>query len=673
MSYLSIDFETRSAVDLKATGVYPYAAHPSTDVICMAWAFDDEEVELWTPSKAFVHDGQQGIEDNPLPERIAEHIENGGEVRGWNANGFERHIWREVMVKRYAAPAVADEQWQDTMAEARAMSLPGGLDQAAKVTGVMQQKDDKGYRLMLQMSKPRRVDPDGTIVWWDTPEKLTKLYDYCKQDVRTERAVYKVIRRLSANEREVFLLDQRMNDRGVRFDRQLIDAAQVIVDTGVERTNIVLRQLTNGLVTEVSNARRLTEWLQSQGVDTTGVSKPVVAELLAGEDLADHVREVLEARTDAGRSSVAKLRAMLDAMGSDDRVRGMLQYHVASTGRWGGRLVQPQNFPRGTVKGVEELIPLVLAHDYDRLALIEHPIVIISSMLRAMMTSAPGHEFMVADFASIEAVVVNWLAGQEDVLADFRAYLAGDKSRDPYRKMAVRMGRAAEPMLVTPIDRNAGKAAELGCGFGMGDKKFVSAAWAVYQVRVTEQQSKDAVKIYRESHPYVKAFWYETEGAVVNAIEQPGVVQVFGGQKNLKAVVSGGYLYLVLPSGRLLAYPAPRIVMAPPPWGGADKPQIEYSAVNGVTHQWIRERTYGGKLVENIVQAVARDLMADAMLRAEERGYTPVLSVHDEVIAEVPSGYGSVKDFEDIIAEVPAWATGCPVKAEGWRGERYKK
>jgi DNA polymerase len=670
LSILSIDFETRSAVDLKKTGVYPYAADASTDVICMAWAFDDDEPEIWTPDDATGY--AYGVS---LPDEIVQHVLTGGEMRGWNANGFERHIWREIMVKRYGAPLVVDEQWFDTMAEARAMSLPGALDQAAKVTGVAAQKDDKGYRLMLQMSKPRKVEEDGTITWWTTPEKLQKLYDYCKQDVRTERAVYKVIRRLGAHERAVFLLDQRINDRGVQIDRSLIEAAQRIVDIGTERANVVLRELTNGEVSEISNHQRLTAWLQSEGHATTSVAKPMVAEMLQNWELSEDVRTVLETRAETGRTSTAKLVSFLDAAGSDDRVRGMLAYHAASTGRWGGRLVQPQNFPRGEVDGVEELIGLVLSIDYDTLDLIESPIVIVLSMLRSMMIPKPGHDLLAADFSAIEARVLNWLAGQDDVVENFRAFDRGDKTKNPYKIMAVRMGRGAtvDDIVKPSEDYSAGKAAELGCGFGMGADKFVSAAWTTYQVRVTEQQAKDAVKIYRSSHPMVKRFWKDTENAVKAAIENPGVKQEFGALKNLKAVVAGAYLYIVLPSGRPLAYPAPRIIMAPPPWGGEDMPQIEYAAVNQKTRQWNRERTYGGKLVENIVQAVARDLLADAMLRAEERGYTPILDVHDEVITEVPEGFGSVKEFEALMSELPEWATGCPVAAEGWKGKRYRK
>lgn len=657
---LSIDFETRSAVDLKATGVYPYAESETTDVLCMAYAFDDEEVELWVPGE-------------PVPLRIVEHVIDGGAMRAWNAS-FERTIWRAILRPRYGFPHVHDEQWHDTAAEAAAMALPRSLDQASKVTGVAEEKDDAGYRLMLQMSKPRRRDPDGTIVWWDTPAKLERLYAYCKQDVRTERAIAKVVRRLTPHEREIFLLDQRVNDRGVRVDLALVDAAQVVADIGTERANVVLRQLTNGTVSEVTNHAKLAEWLRSQGVDTDSVAKPVVAELLEGDDLTPIVRQALETRADAGRTSIAKLKAFVDVAGKDGRARGLLFYHAASTGRWGGKLLQPHNFPRGEVEDVERFIPLVMQHDYDTIDLVEHPIVVVSSMLRSMLTAEPGHDLVVADFSAIEARVVNWLAGQEDVLALFRQYdKTQDKRFEPYTVNATKLYNIPFEQVQKFPHRQLGKAQELGCGFGMGPAKFVTSAKDVYGLTITDVEAKRAVDAYRATHKMVKAFWYETENAVKEAITVPGAPVTFGDRGRLKAVVAGAYLYIVLPSGRPLVYAAPRIVMAPPPWGGPDHPQIEISCVNGYTRKWGRERVYGGLLVENITQAVARDLMADAMLRGEARGYLPVLSVHDEVVAEVPKDFGSVEEFEAIMCELPAWAEGCPVAAEGWRGERYRK
>jgi DNA polymerase bacteriophage-type len=677
MTSLRIDFETRSTVDLKAAGVYPYAAHPTTDIWCMAWAFDEEEPEIWTPARTFIHEGLTGIEDNPLPQRVVEHIEKGGEVRAWNAQ-FERIIWREIMVKRYGAPEIALEQWHDTAAEAAAMALPRALGQAAEATGVPAQKDDKGYRLMLQMAKPRKIHPDGRIEWWDVPEKVATLKAYCKQDVRTESAMVKVIRRLTPRERELYLLDQRINDRGIRIDRPLVVAAQGIATEGVNRANLVMRQLTNGTVSEVTNHQALTAWLRNQGVDTDGVSKLAVKNLLEGEDLTEPVREALEIRADAGRSSVAKLQSFLDVAGDDDRLRGLLLYHAASTGRWAGRLVQPQNFPRGEVDDVEQFIPWILAGEYDAIDLFHPPIVVVSSMLRSMLIPGEGHDFVAGDLSAIEARVLNWLAGQEDMIELFRKFDAAPKAEkpnfDPYRVNAARLYKIPLAEVLKFPHRQGGKFQELSCGFGMGWEKAISGAdTAQYgYLKLTPEFAKEVVANYRETHPQVKAFWYEAENACIAAIERPGAPVAFGDRGRIRAIKAGGYLYIILPSGRPLVYAAPRVVEAETPWG-AIKPQIEISAVHSKTKQWVRERTYGGKIVENIVQAAARDIIAEGLLRSAERGYTPVLSVHDEIVAEVPLGFGSVEEFEALLTELPTWAEGCPVAAEGWRGPRYRK
>jgi DNA polymerase I - 3''-5'' exonuclease and polymerase domains len=338
--------------------------------------------------------------------------------------------------------------------------------------------------------------------------------------------------------------------------------------------------------------------------------------------------------------------------------------------------VQPQNFPRGEVKDIESFIEWVMTRQYDVIDLFAHPVVVILSMLRSMLTARLDHELIAGDFSAIEARVLNWLAGQEDVCEAFRQYDRAEKKDkpkwDPYRRMAVRMGRAPSPELVTYEGRQAGKAAELGCGFGMGGEKFVSAAWTVYQVRVTREEANEAVRIYRETHPRVKAMWYDTENACIRAVQRPGEVQVFGGRRNLKAVVAGAYLYIILPSGRPLMYAAPSIEPRMTPWGEL-KDSLHFWGVDPFSKQWTQLGAYGGLLVENIVQAVARDLIAEALLRLEAAGYLPVLSVHDEAVCEVPVGFGSVQDFERLMSEVPTWAEGCPVAAEAWRGFRYRK
>lgn len=616
----------------------------------MAWAFDDEEPEIWIPGK-------------PLPVRIIEHIEDGFEIRAWNAQ-FERVIWKDLMIRRGYAPICPTlDQWVCSAAEAAAMSLPRHLGGAAQVLGIEQQKDDEGYRLMLRMTRPRKIHDNGRIEWWDVPEKLERLYAYCKQDVRTERAVIRSLRRLTAREREIYLLDQRINDCGVRIDRVLVQASQGIVSEGVQRADDEIYKITAGAVAGVTSAGPMRLWL---GVES--IAKDEVKALLES-DLPDDKRRVLEIRSDAGRSSVAKLDSMLEVACNDDRVRGLLLYHGAGTGRWTGKLIQPQNFPRGEVDDIESFIPLVMAGDYDTIDLFHHPIVVISSMLRSMITAAPGYDLISADFSAIEARVLNWLAGQDDIVELFR------RGEDVYKYNAARLFQIPISEVKKFPHRQTGKFQELGCGFGMGAKKAVSAAdTAQYgYLKMSEERAKEIVDAYRATHKQVVSYWYECNDAAIEAVNSPGVAIRVGPLKNVTFIKAGAYLYIVLPSGRPLAYAAPKVVDAMTPWGQM-KPSVEFSGVDSYTHQWGRMRLYGGLIVENIVQAVARDFMAEAMLRVEAAGYgTPVLSVHDEIVNEVPEGFGSLEEYESIMRQLPAWGGDCPVATEGWRGFRYRK
>ena len=691
MSTLSIDFETHATVDLRKSGVYPYAMHKDTAILCMAWSFGDEDPENWEPG-------------TPLPSRLVDHINNGGEIRAWNAQ-FERVIWKHAMSRAVVGecPMPRDEQFVCSAAEAAAMALPRSLDQAAKVLGVAAQKDKDGYALMLRMTRPRKILDDGTPVWWENEAgRLDRLVEYCKQDVRTERSCVGAMRRLTPHEREIYLLDQRMNDRGVALDLPLILASQAIAIEGIERANAIISELTRGEVKTVTNHKRLTEWVRARGVETDGVSKANVREMMES-DLDPTVRAALAIRAEAGRSSVAKLSTMLESVCPDGRVRGMLMYHAASTGRWAGRLVQPQNFPRGEIDRVERFIPDVLAGAYDTIDMFAPPVVVISSLLRGMLAAAPGNQFYCGDYAAIEARVLNWVAGQRDVTALFHAYDDAPKALkpnfDPYRHNAARLYNIPLDEVQKFPHRQTGKFQELGCGYQMGWKKAVDAAKDVYQLDLTVEKSQELVKAYRNSHEKVVALWASTNQACIDAVNTPGVAIAFGDEGRLRAVKAGAYLYLILPSGRPLVFASPKIVEAETPWSReareeaaafnaqaviskveevpipavTTRPALEFAGVDPNTKQWGRLRTYGGALVENIVQAIARDLMADAKLRLEEAGYTPLLSIHDEVLCETDLGFGSVNEYESLMAALPTWATGCPVAAEGWKGPRYKK
>lgn len=672
---VSIDFETRSAVDLRASGVYPYAAHDSTSIVCMAWAVDGAEPRIWAP----------GL---PFPEDLRALIKQDCELRAWNAQ-FERIMWRDCAQRLYADwPTIPMWQWVDTAAEAAAMALPRHLADCAKVLGVSQQKDMAGHRLMMQMCRPRRTEDDGTLVWWDDVDRHERLQAYCMQDVRAEQAIYKRLRRLSDDERAVYLLDQQINDRGVQLDRELVDAARIIVAQGTKRANQIVRGLTNGV--SVTQRAKLVAWLQREGVDVTSIAKAKVADLLL-TNLTPAAREVLEVRQEAGKSSVAKLDSMVACAGEDNRMRGLLLYHGANTGRWSGKLVQPQNFPRGDVKDVERYIPFVRSGDYDTLDLIQSPIAVVSSMLRSMITAAPGRTLMAGDFSAIEARVLNWCAGQDDVLEAF-----ADPSRDIYRENAARIYDIPLDEVEEHPHRHTGKFQELGCGYAMGPVKAVTAAKDVYGVEITPELAIEIVDSYRERHPAVVDYWNEVERAALRAVTNPGEPFIAGPvSRPVRFATAGKFLWLRLPSGRVLAYAAPRMVVRDqeyqvftPGENGmmiATKQvrqlhSVEAWSVNSMTRQWQPRSMYGGLWVENIVQAVSRDIMAQAMLRVERAGYPVVLTVHDEIVTEPYCGGGlaevdrpSLEEFKFLMNLTPEWAIGCPISSKVWQGERYKK
>jgi DNA polymerase bacteriophage-type len=657
---LSIDFETRSSVDLRRSGVYPYAADPSTDLWCMAFAFGDEDVELWVP-----HEHPYNYFTEP-PQRIVEHIRNGGELRAWNAQ-FERVIWNRILAPRYGFPVPELEQWHDTAAEAAAMALPRGLEDAANALGLSVQKDAVGRRLMLQMAKPRKPTKSDPSEWWDDDDKRLRLYAYCQQDVRVERAVAAKLRRLGKMERAVYLLDQRINDRGVQLDMELIDAADILVRYAGKRANEFLRELTGGELTSVTKVADMTRWLQSEGVELEDVRKNTLRDLLAGDDVAGVAREVIELRTESAKSSTAKLAAMRAAADTDDRARGLLLYHGAATGRWSGKLIQPQNFPRPTVRNVEQYIPYVLDGEYDMIA-IEHPILnVLSSMLRSMLVATPGHRLVAADFSQIEARVVAWLAGQSSLV---NLFASGGKV---YETMAAAIyGLSVDQVGKDSTERQIGKNVILGCGFGMGWETFQTQVQEQTGIVLSDDDSKAAVYGYRDLYTHIPQLWHDLNHAAMSAVRNPGQTFTAGHNQMIQYLCTGDALWCVLPSRRPLCYIRPEIGERETPWGEM-REAVTFMTVNSFTRQWQRNAGYGGLWCENVVQAIARDIMALAMLRVEQAGYPVVMTVHDEVVADTPLGHGSVEEFTQLVATLPQWANGLPVAAEGWEGARYRK
>lgn len=657
---LQIDLETYSTTDIDV-GPHRYAEDPNTGVWCAAFAFDEGPVQTWWQGRGLV-------------DAIEAHVRAGGYIRAFNAS-FERALWR-VLGARHGWTIPRPEQFLCSAALAARAGLPRKLEAAAKVLGLPEQKDMEGHRLMMKMCKPVSLDANGTPIWY-TPsvQDAGRLLQYCIQDVETERAL---VRRLPnvghPFERKIFLLDQTINDRGVRIDYPLVLAAREVSRGAVSAINATLAAATDGAVEGVTKVAKMKQWLADHGFEAESLSKAVLRDTLALDTVSPEVRQVLLLRQQGGKSSTAKLSTMLDcASPRDNRVRGMLRYYGAGTGRWAGQTVQPQNFPRGTVKMNEFLYVLIGSGDWQEVDMFLDrgvPLMeVMASMLRGCFIPADGHEFVAADFSAIEARVLAWVAGASKLLEAFRtggsAYL--DMSEVIYGR---RVNKDFDP-----TEYQISKNTVLGCGYQMGADKYVEQLQIQTGIVLEPAFGKRAVDAYRSLHWEVPVLWRSMNSTVQAVVsgEVAGWVEVPATQGKIAfAIDESGWLKMRLPSGRSLWYPSPRMSQRKAPWGDL-VPCVTTAGVNPETKQWGRQALYGGLLTENAVQAIARDLMAEAMFRVEDAGYPVVLTVHDEIVTELPAGFGSVKDFCRLMAALPDWAEGCPVAAEGWRGTRYRK
>lgn len=644
--FVSVDFETRSTTDLRKSGVYRYAEDPHTDVWCMAYRISDGPVKVWTMGQ-------------PFPSELRSSLDNGAYLRAWNAQ-FERVIWQRIMTPRHGWPEMPNDRFVCVMVLGKAAGLPGSLAQAAQAMKLTEGKDMAGNRLMLQMAKPRRVE-DDTPVWWDDPTKLKRLYAYCAQDVVVESALFDLMPpAMNKRERAIYLLDQSVNDKGVALDTGLIHAAKKRASSESAKLSKEMKAVTGGAVAGVTKLPDLKAWLAVKGVHVDSLDKAAIGELLSLDGLTPDVRRAVEIRGEAAKSSVQKLAAMLACVGKDGRARGLLQYYGAGTGRWAGRLIQPQNFPRGAVKITPDIIEAIRTGG----DLGDSPLETLSSALRGTIIAPPNTSMYAADYAQIEARVVAWLAGQDDLLTLFAS------GGLVYETMAATIFR--KPVgEVTPEERQVGKMAILGCGFQMGARRFAE------QAGVDEELAKVAVTAYRERNYRIKALWYRLQDTAISAVrlssrqrvEVPGT-----GGKLAFRVDPRGWLAMDLPSGRSLWYRSPRLIERPVPWSDTEtRPAVVIDTLNGYTRKWEAQTMYGGLWTENATQAVARDIMADALLRVAADGrFQPILTVHDEILAEGPTD-GNSEDFVSLLAQTPRWAAGCPIAAEGWKGDRYRK
>lgn len=665
MTILHIDFETFSSCDLRVAGLDRYSKDPTTGVHCMAFAFDGEPVQITTSF------------DEAVAEGIAVHLSEGGLVYAHNAS-FELALWNHVMAPRYGWPVLKPEQVRCTMAMAYAMALPGALEDVAPALGLQQRKDAIGNRIMLKWCKPKK---DGSF--WkesDYPSEFKELCDYCCQDVVVERAAHARMRELSPEEQKIWVLDQKINNQGILIDISSVNKAMKLVGEEQRRLNNEMLKTTGGVVGKCTEVMLLIKWIASQGVLLEGVAKAALLDSLKGE-LPPQVRRALELRQEAAKSSLAKFTSMIERAGSDGRVRGIHQYHGASTGRWAGRGVQFQNVPRPRAGIKPTDIEDLFAHltDRDYVDLCYGPVLdALVDCVRGMVIAPPGKDLISVDFSAVEARVLAWLAGQESVLEVFRT------TGKIYEHAAAGIYHVPADK-VSKSQRQVGKTAVLALGYGGGKGAFQKMG-ENYGVKVSAEEA-DGIKLsWRAANPAIVQYWYDLDGAAIEALTSGGVEKVGPAGRQVSFKMSGSFLWCQLPSGRLICYPYPELRTVVTPWG-AERDALTFMTVvaSGVfakeipdpcnSGKWKRVSTFGGSLSENITQAVARDLLASSLLLFDQHHATITAHVHDEVVLEVPesSGPDTLRKVEALMAVLPKWATGLPLAAEGFRAKRFRK
>jgi DNA polymerase len=639
----SIDFETRSHANLPDVGLDIYANDPTTEVLCIAFGTQPDDVQVLTP--------ELGLAAFTDLNKLIVHVLSGGKIQAWNAM-FEYAIWNCVCVPKYGWPPLKLEQCIDTMAIAAANNIPQSLDDAGTFMDSEHKKDATGKRLIMKLSKPTSKG-----VFNEDPELMQQLFDYCAQDVRTEMAIGSVLRPLTAFEQEVWTLTQRINTRGVPVDPQELHNAVLAVVRAQDALDNECVALTG---CKPSERAKLLKWVRDRGLLIDDLTAETVSAKLVDTNIKGTVRRVLELRQEGSQTSVAKYAKMMEIQ-REGRIRNTLVYHGASTGRWASRGgLNLQNIARPTIS--DEEIELAIPRIFDQATGTMQQ---LSSVVRAAIKSPPGKTFVDVDFSSIENRVGVYLAGQKDKVELFR------KGLDEYKVFASESLYRVPYEEVTKDMRQVSKSAVLGAMFGQGAKGLVKYAEGM-GVTLSEGQAKNAVDGYRTSYALVKELWAKCESAAIQAVENPG--NPFRAGDKLVLKVAKNALWMQLPSGRLICWQRPQLELLTTPWG-SQKLGVTVHSQSTYTRQWGRNALIGSSIFQSAVQGTARDCLAVAMLNLEQAGYEVINSIHDEVLllVEEQSAESALADVTKIMVQPPTWAPDFPLAAEGWYGKRYRK
>lgn len=639
MPVLHLDIETYSDLDLPEVGLYRYASDPSTEILMLGWAIDDGPVELLDPIPSTM--------PRSWPVRLIQALRDPTTiVCAFNAQ-FER-----VMLRDCLKIDIPIERWHCTMVHGFALGFSGGLGAQAQAVGVDQQKMEEGRKLIQRFSKPQ---PDNRKVrrWTrdNDPENWALFGAYCRQDVETERALQEFYDQYPLPDQvwADWELDQLINDRGLPVDRRLVDQALLYADETRKSLLDEIYDLT-GLQNPNSNTQLLA-WLQDHGLDIDNLQAATVARKLKSKSTGPLCRRVLELKQQLAKSSVSKFDAFAAATDRDDRIRGTLQYLGASrTGRWGGRLIQPQNFPRPP-KGIDvaNVIAAILTGRP-----IDNPLHSLSAALRGVFKAGKGKTLVVADLAGIEGRVLPWLCGFDEKLKKIEDGL------DMYKVAAAGIYRINYEA-VSDEQRTVGKVCELALGYQGSVNALNTMANAYGLPPYTEQDGYPIVQAWRMANKPITQFWSACQRAARLAIRNRNITYTAG---KLVFIADANFLMMILPSGRTLYYYQPM----------QDENSISYMGLNQYTRKWERTDTYGGKFAENATQAVSRDILVHGMRLVEDYGFQIVGHVHDEIITEQrPAKKRSAAVLSNLMSTRPSWAPDLPLAAQGFEADRYRK
>jgi DNA polymerase len=651
---LAIDVETYSSIDIKTSGAYKYVEAPDFEILLFGYAFNDKPVG--------VIDFAQGEE---LPQDVIDALDDSNTIKtAFNAN-FERNA-----IAKYLNILAPPEQWQCTMVKALTLGLPGSLDMVGKVLNFEEdkQKMKEGKALIQYFCKPCKPTKANGGRNRNLPEhdmdKWQLFKEYNKQDVEVEREIRKLLSRYETTDKEQRLweLDQHINDRGVNTDLKLIEQAikcdanytKKLMDAAIKLTGLK----------NPNSPTQIKKWIGARlGHEVKSLNKKAIPELIeeAKSFKNGEVIQMLELRKLMAKTSIKKYETMQNARCSDGRVRGLLQFYGANrTGRWAGRLVQVQNLPQNHLPDLDDARNFIREGKFSDAEFLYDSIPdTLSQLIRTAFIPGDGNRFIVSDFSAIEARVIAWLAGEQWRLNVFKTHgKIYEASASQMFKVPIESIHKGDPL------RQKGKIAELALGYG-GSVGALTSMGAL-NMGLKEEELKPLVDSWRAANPNITKFWWDVDKVAKKAIKERTTVCM---QYRLKFIYDPGVLFIQLPSGRKLSYIRPKI--EPHETFSGDK--ITYEGMEQTSKQWTRIDTYGPKLVENIVQATARDCLGVTMIRVEKAGYPIVMHVHDELIMDVPKNYGTLEEVNSIFAEPIEWAPGLPLKADGYECNYYQK